>query len=306
MIRNNIFITDEKILSHVEGWPDLVSVQAGCGILTGIDTQGDFHYDSLVYLRYGYWNDIVMTAQTWYCPGVVLGLKKDGTCVLGKDAFAGWSSFNFRYNATRIGNDLFGYLLSEVHRWHDIRQIMANDCFFVALDGNGQVHLCEFGGKYGDHSCQLFYKAREWTNARRLLLAAPDVILAQDKNNQLLTAGFDQDLRGNVGSKTLELLNRTELVGAAGWYGGEGMHFAFLDTHGRVYGSYQAQWETLQEPVRQICGCDHTIAALTQSGRIIYLQDGFAALTDSWPPMRMIALGKRSAAYDDLYLVGLD
>ena len=117
-----------------------------------------------------------MTAMTWNCFGVVLGLKKDGTCVLGKDAFAGNASYYYLFNSTRMGNDLFSYLLAEVHSWHDIRQIMANDRFFAALDG---------------------------------------------------------------------------------------------------------------------------------SGRIIYLQDGFAGLTDNWPLMRQIALGKRSSAYDDLYLAGL-
>ena len=305
MNNNNIYITDEKIQRRVTSWPDLALIQAGCGILTGIDTHGGFHYDSLIYLRSGYWDDVVMTAMTWNCFGVVLGLKKDGTCVLGKDAFAGNASYYYLFNSTRMGNDLFSYLLAEVHSWHDIRQIMANDRFFAALDGSGRVHLCEFGWARGGSSRQLFLKAEEWTNVRQLLLMVPDLILAQDENDQLLAAGVEQDLRGNVGAQTLERLNGTRLAGAAGWYGGEGMHFAFLDNNGRVYGSYQERWDAIEEPIRQICGCDHTIAALTQSGRIIYLQDGFAGLTDNWPLMRQIALGKRSSAYDDLYLAGL-
>lgn len=317
---NNIYITDEDIQRFVSGWPYLESVFAGCEILAGLDKEGTLHYYSPLYsyLRSNYWENTVQLAADKYHPCVVFGLKSDGTCVVSKEPFAGNGSYRKEFEATRMGNESFEGLLHSIHCLSGITQIAVNGSLFLALDTNGKMHAINYRDFNFDSFLDFLYlnsntstgqaniedTVKTWNDVRRILLADEDIVIAQKNSGELLCAGYTQDLYGTFGKDKFLKLQDFQLIDACSFYGGESMHFAFLDEEKNLH-DYMFS-EHKGEHYIQIVGLDHSFLGLKDNGEIVNFQGQLKTDQLSWPPLKKISIGKRTRqAYDDLFLVGL-
>ena len=310
MNKNNIFMTDSELQNRVSRWPSVEKIYTGSNLIAGIDSRGSLHETSKTYFRYDYWNNLVMLAPDKYHEGVVFGLKSDGSCVICKEPFAGALSSEFRFPYTYIGNDAFGNMLSFIHSWQNIVQIAVSGELFLALDKSGSIHVDLYAESYSPfESPEIVQKYIEtissWQDIRTILIADFDIIIAQKNNGELALAGYTDDLYGTFSKKRFEELQKTELVDACFFYGGESKYFAFLDVNGNLHNSRFTESEG--QKFTQIVGLDHEFLALRDDGMVISFQGIFGKGVQKWPKMKQIALGRRfnSTQYDDLFLAGL-
>ncbi len=312
-----VFITDETVRDPIARWPEVNLICAGCRVAAGLDSDGNIHYDYMSHrpyefrLRDAYWKDLKALAADRYNPGVLLGLKRDGTCILSKDPFAGWTSGQF-FSRTKADNPAFTALRSFVHSLRSVEQIAVSGTMFLALDSSGRLHARPYVGlTYGspfhadslDRLDELAAAVSAWENVRRILLAEPYLIIAQKRSGEILCGGQTSDLYGTFGKKNLAELQSLTLTDACGYYGGESMHFAFLDDSGLLH---CPRYPKTEDRFLQVEGLDHTFIALREDGRIVAFQDGFDGIARQWPAMRQISLGRRDPSrYDDLFLMGI-
>ena len=306
MKKRNVYITDPEIQKKVSSWPELKMIYTGCEFIAGTGWDGELHYYSNTYLRYGYREKVIMLAPDKHHTAVVFGLKEDGTCVVGKAPFAGWNSYGREYSDTVIGNDFYGSLLFGVHSLKDIVQIAVNGSLLLALDGSGKVHTKQYVSNrhsLDDDKVRFIRAINDWENVRRILLAEQDIIIAQKHSGELVCAGYTQDLFGTYGEKAFRKLQDKELADACAFYGGESMYFAFLDSEGKLYSSRRG---TEEARFTQLEGLDHAFLGLREDGQVVSFQGGLEDRIRKWPKMKMISLGRRTRGhYDDLLLSGL-
>ena len=306
-----VYVTDEAMQQRLTGWPVLETVAAGCRLIAGVDVEGVLHGDSVSYIRAPYWTGLRALAADRHNAGVLFGLRGDGTCLLAKDPFAGWSDDRL-FPRTKTDNRDYTFLHHFVHSLTGVVQIAATGSMFLALDGAGRVHALVYVGlSYSgpvspytyDWLSQLAREVSGWEGVRQILLAEPELIVAQKHDGELLIAGYANDLYGTFGRSRLASLRDRKLTDACGYYGGESMHFAFLDDEGRLI---SLRYPETEDRFLQIEGLGHTFLALRRDGRVVCFQDGFEEITAFWPPMRQISLGRRrTGVYDDLFLAGL-
>ncbi len=314
MNHNNIYTTDEIFQKRVSDWPCLKSVYAGCRIAVGIDSSGALHDFPMAVLKPGYWDNIIQLAPDKYHSHVLFGLKADGTCVVSKAPFAGWSSYSRQYESTVMGNDAFEALLHAIHSWEGIVQIAASGALLLALDSNGKVHARQylwdrwdpFFSSETDALPQTIKEAvSTWHDVRRILVAEENIVIAQKNSGEMLFAGNPTDLYGVFGRSNYLKLQDAELIDACTYFGGESMYFAFLDSEKNVHSGLCRYPEAEMSHFIQLEGLDHSFLGLRDDGRIISFR-GFETDRLLWPGIKQIALGRRDfQRYDDLFLVGL-
>lgn len=302
--RNNIYVTDAFFQEKVQTWPMLSKVFAGNRSLIGIDEDNEIQYSGpALYMSYRYWYDIVEIAADLNNPEVILGLRSDGTCVVRKAPFAGMLSMDRIYRSTEGGNLFFESLLSSVHSWKDIVQIAVSGYYFLALDKTGNLHYRRYLWSDNSFSSEDPFDAMgEWSDIRRILIANENVIVAQRRAGKICIAGYEDAFRGTVSRSCISELENSVIIDACAFYGGESMHYAFLTDEHRLISDWHFE-ET--EGIVQLAAHDHTCAALTADGRIIYGLDDHSSITDNWPKLAAIAIGTKSNRYDDLFIVGI-
>lgn len=310
---SDIFVSDRQLQERLSGWPELKGIYAGCALTAGVDNEGNLRYDSKTYIRSSYWKRLIMLAPDKDHSGVLFGLKDDGTCVVAKDPFAGWTSQSDEYSSTAMGDAAFGYLLDDIHSFRDIVQIRVSGSLFLALDKSGRVRVRQYRwDPYLQDKNEPFFNSAKtakkqketiesWQDIRQILIAEEDIIIAQKNNGELVIAGSTADLFGTQSRESIDRLQEKVLIDACTYYGGESMRFAFLDEEGDLYSEYDSH----DRKFIQLAGLDHTFLGLQRDGSVVSFQGVFDTEVHKWPKMRQISLGRRNLnGFDDLFLVG--
>lgn len=315
---NNIYTSDENLTKAVSNWPNLHVIYGGCKFLAGLGDDGNVHYttDTYSYLLPWEWENIRALAMDKQHNAVFFGLKNDGTCMITKKPFAGNSSYDRDFSATRLrnGNDGFSILHEKVHSLGDIVQIAVDGTVLWALDKDGNVHGVPYGRQfwlyYGwdphefHNSIDTKLQTSEsWRCVRKILIAQDDILIAQKENGELVYAGHTGDLFGTFGERAFRKMQDHELIDACSFYGGESAYFAFLDSDHTLH--CERLCKTKEQKFSQIIGLDHSFIGLTDEGTIVQFQ-GIPMNISHWPGMKQISIGRKCQHnYDNLYLVGI-
>ena len=308
----SLYSTDARMQERLSRWENIRTLAAGCEMLAGIEESGGIRYDSLTYVRTEFWHDLVALSADKYHSGVLFGLKADSTCVISKAPFAGFNAWGERFYGTNIENDGYARLHARVHSLTNVVQIVANDGLFVALDKDGFVHAIPYGNipiyqlvEYGHPWKAAMEVTDRWKDVRQILLVDHGLVIGQKTDGEVVAAGALGDLFGTFGRKGLDEISNYKIVDACGHYGGESMHFAFLDSDGIVHGDHPVNLRT-EGRYKQIVGLDHTFAGLREDGKVVFWQQSFEADVSEWPRMREIVIGRKTwDKYDELVLTGI-